>query len=518
MSSKTTQKLVYSKDYSLNSTVDNSITGVFKSSASLSKSLNQRQNQFGQSMKSIETSIKDTFNNSSKNSFSTSAKLILGMERPKNNNDIQIRNLTHFYDKLDNNENTYEMLYKIKLEKRKKHLDTIEDFEDWRLNFNKECMDKLEVVIKELKNKLLSTKNEINTEFSKSEQILIKFVQNDISNVERNYLSILKSREDIIQTTYQKTIKLIDEFYKDISLHVKLLIKNLNLIGFLLFEENDEIMKNLTNDKEDFFNECRNNNENTFEEIHNLEEELINQAKVNFQIFTKKWKNTKLNNYLKLLRDIINSCDFVDNPLRKQIVSDFKKEQIEITNKRLNIVNKLLNLPIEEITQSLIENIGKECDNIYNTAQNVYDKLTSLLVSNSDLIYNKSLEEIELFKKNVLTIDYSFGIDNVDSDINDYGEINNLDELIEKEINPILQKYILERKEYNTKIIAYIDDYDDYYHNNCIKLISFYTNIGIKNDEHKKFINENEKKYLLDIAKCTDDDEDTLILMEENLG
>ena len=92
---------------------------------------------------------------------------------------------------------------------------------------------------------------------------------------------------------------LIDDFYKDISLHIKQLVKNLNLIGFLLFEENDQIMNYMTKEKEDFFLQCKNNNQNIFEDIHNQEEELINEAKVNFIQFVKKWKNVKLNNYIK---------------------------------------------------------------------------------------------------------------------------------------------------------------------------------------------------------------------------
>jgi hypothetical protein len=118
MSSKANQKLIYAKECSLNSTADQTITGIFKSSSNLSKSLVQRQG----AKKTTEQFEKNT-----KSSFSTSAKLILGIERSKNINDIQIRNLSHNYEKYDNNQNTYEMLNKNNLEKRKKHLDTIED-------------------------------------------------------------------------------------------------------------------------------------------------------------------------------------------------------------------------------------------------------------------------------------------------------------------------------------------------------------------------------------------------------
>src|SRR5689334_19517266 len=116
---KNSQKLVYSKDYTLNSTADASILGLFKSTSRISKSLIQRQQMPNEgemhNFKSTDNfvpcnSIKEGTLSSTKNSFASSAKLILGMERPRNTTELTIRNLTHFYDKLDNDPKTYELL------------------------------------------------------------------------------------------------------------------------------------------------------------------------------------------------------------------------------------------------------------------------------------------------------------------------------------------------------------------------------------------------------------------------
>ena len=74
-----------------------------------------------------------------------------------------------------------------------------------------------------------------------------------------------------------------------------------------------------------------------------------------------------------------------------------------------------------------------------------------------------------------------------------------------------------ERKEYLSKIIAFLEDYDEYTNNCSTSILNLFKEIGIKNDLHKKNLIENEKKYLLDIAKEADDDENNLLELEDEL-
>ena len=82
---------------------------------------------------------------------------------------------------------------------------------------------------------------------------------------------------------------------------------------------------------------------------------------------------------------------------------------------------------------------------------------------------------------------------NLQTDVETFLEMLQED-LVEFEITPLINNSKNERKEYISKIIAYLDDYDEYVHSNCVKLVNMFNMIGTRNDEHKKNLNENEKK------------------------
>ena len=62
-----------------------------------------------------------------------------------------------------------------------------------------------------------------------------------------------------------------------------------------------------------------------------------------------------------------------------------------------------------------------------------------------------------------------------------------------------------------------MDDFDEYTHNNCVKLIKIFSSIGSKNDDHKKMLFDSERNYLLDLAKAADHNDDVIFQKEEDL-
>jgi hypothetical protein len=525
---KNSQKLVYSKEYTLNSTADASILGLFKSTSRISKSLLQRQQIANNEtdMKTFKSTDGMSLYNSiperdsamvTKNTFASSAKLILGMERPRNTSEITVRNLTHFYDKLDNDPKTYELLTKLRAEKRMKHLDAIEDYVDWREFHDKDIDKQVSNLIAALKVKLESTKEELNSEFGKKDNILVDFVQRDIDTVVGKYSNIISTRKENILQTYQQIVKINEDSNNATTWELRGLAKKLNDSGFLLHEENAEIIACKTKQKDEYFNSKLDDYNKTFEGINNTDDELITESKENLRLFIERWKNIKLNNYVRILKETLHSAPLVDNENRKIIVKDLKTEQVKITSERIALIQKLTARPLEELSSNLVEKFSKKLEDIYDYAQRTYDKYTELLKTNSDSIYRESMSHVFLFKQNIATISYDFEIDNINPKYNSYQELRSLDELITAEFTPIIQKYSTDRINYSTSIVAYIDDYDEYTNNNCKNIIAFYSSIGQYNDEHKKLTSQNEKNYLIELAKCADNDEDTVFQKEEVL-
>ena len=165
-----------------------------------------------------------------------------------------------------------------------------------------------------------------------------------------------------------------------------------------------------------------------------------------------------------------------------------------------------------------MESIQKKFDDINNEADKLYMTDIENLLNNKNEIEKNEQTEINKFKDNVQTISYDFNSDNLnEKKYNDFEDCKNVDDLIKKEINPILEKNSNLRKEYINSISKFIDDYDGYYDGVGTKIIKLFLDIGKNNDDFKKNFNLDEKNYLIDIAKECDNDEDICFNKEEEL-
>lgn len=546
-------------------------------------------------------------------------------------NNIEIRNLTHFYDKIESHQETYDLLFYLKSDKRMRHLDRLDDFEVLKINFLNSLEDKIKRKFDMLHAKLKNSKTEMENQINKTDDELINLVLRDIEYMQIIHKNILNARDDDIANS----AKIVEQYNQDsiitIDNYIKQLKKDLYDIGFVLDTEIEEICREKALEKQKYFESKKQECKILFDQIKADEQFLVDACKKNLQIFILRWKNVKLKRFIKDLKDVLHSKEFVDCSERYELIKNLKKDQENIYKDRVNLViNKMLNIPMEDVTVKAIESVNKELDEIYNNAQNLFDMHTQKLMNNSELIYQKSIKEVEKFKDKIKKISYEFGKDNKDPDIphsslNDrqinnniisedaavvsaeananapvqvnnqanaktenlnsvnkkslespaaakasaspvdkiasaikspmsdsnsvispqspeqqnqnnvnenkrkqntdkyqflqdkYKPLNSIDELIEMEITPLVEKFKNERKNYITKIISYLDDYDEYINNNCAKIVSTMLLIAGKNDSHRKNLAEKEKKFLLEMAKAADHNDDVIFEKEEIL-
>jgi hypothetical protein len=673
---KSNQKMIYNKDSNLNSNGDASIIGLFKSTSSLSRSLRQQNNQKNEGgnqnfNKNMNLYTEST--NKYKSSLSASGKMIMesnqnaninsnqmqNQEKKSNNNqsinlnnsnlnnsssllnlnfnniiekdalmninkvqsnppkqmrnNIEIRNLTHFYDKIETHQETYDLLFLLKSDKRMRHLDRLDDYHIIKSNFLNALDDKINRKFDVLQSKLKNSKKDLENQLNKTDDELIAMFLRDIDYLQLIQRNILNGRQDDITNA----IKTVQEFNQDsvitIDNYILQLKKDLIDIGFMLDVEIDEICLERRIEKEKYFEKKKEDCLVNFQLIQNDEINLVEESKKNLTQFILRWKNVKLKRHVKELKDVFASKEFVDNSERYELIRLLKKDQEGIYKDRYTlIINKMLNMSIEDITVKSIESINKELDDIYNNAQNIYDLHTQKLMTNSEKIYENSLKEVEKFKDKIKKISYEFGKDNKDIEIliegkpreeykynqeaiinncisieeevnknvkggarnsiknpplnslkkqptllnqrekelkeneekksqnndsnldikrqgsyisviklpflnEEYKSLNSIEELVDKEIFPLLEYYKTERKNYITNIINYLDDYDEYVNNNCVKLVNTLLSVGKRNDDNKKNRSEKEKKYMLEMAKAADNDDDIIYEKEESL-
>lgn len=629
---KYSQKMIYNKDSNFNSNGDSSVMGLFKSTSSLARSLRQQcpislkeendfysyselnkkgKNSLSRSGKMIMNSnnlshslnknanITNNLNNIS--NISTNSLLNFNINGKDNNvdkvqsnppksmrNNIEIRNLTHFYDKIESHQETYELLFLLKSDKRMRHLDRLDEFDILKNNFINTLEDKIKRKFDVLHAKLKNSKLELDNQLNKTDDELISLILRDIDYLQIIHRNILNNREDDINNAR----KTIEQFNQDslltIDNYIIQLKKDLIDIGFMLDTEIDQICFEKRHEKEKYFQNKYSECESFFDIIKTEEIVVVEGSKINLKNFILRWKNVKLKRHVQDLKDTLHSKDFVDNSERYDMIKSLKNDQEKIFAQRSNLIlNKMLKMPIEEISVKSIEAINKELDEIYNNSENVFDMHTQKLMNNSELIFQNSLKEVEKFKDKIKRLSYEFGKDNIDenetnkmnkqeiNNINkvvesidldkdpknirsnplspktdgvsksaqdensinsnrnaeissvlyikkdylkeEYKIINSIDELIELEINPLLEKFKIERKDYITKIISYLDDYDEYINNNCSKLINMMLTIAQKNDAHKRNLSEKEKKYMLEMAKAADHNDDVIFEKEEVL-
>jgi len=247
----------------------------------------------------------------------------------------------------------------------------------------------------------------------------------------------------------------------------------LNDIGFILIGEVEDFIIQKKKFHQEFYDKRAIENLNVFEKLKASESVLFEEAKINFEKFVHRWKNIKLKGFLEETIKILNSEEFVDNKERYELLENLKKDQDSIYQERLKLINKQVTMHFEEITCKKVENLIFLLEEINNKAQALYDAHSQKLLDFSDRIIKASMNEIEVFKNKVKTIRY------------DFPKEDGQEELINDELIPIINKSKAERKEYQSKIILYIDDYDDYIHNCCLRILRIFKELGKKIDEHK---------------------------------
>ena len=553
---KNHQKLLFNRD-TLNSTGDLSLPGLFKSTSSLARSITKNSlHSKNQQVQQSANYNSDSLTNRS-SSLKSSALLILNSRNDNSYNNIdlsfslkqknhnisasgyedsksksqqvvsylnpvtEIRNLTHFYDKLDSNQNTYELLSTLKADKRRRQLDAIDLFDTWDKKYLTLVDEKTVKQLNELKDNLNKTKSEINSLLSKSDIEIESLTLKHIKKIESKFKKFRHKRNKEVNDVQSRLAFTNNLNLQEIKEKVSFLVKDLNLIGFQLVHEIEEIANSKNAENTNYFESKNNFIRNEFTDIQDEETIFIKESEINLFKFIRRWKNTKLNTFVKNLKDTLLSSEYVDNQERYKIISEIKQDQENIYQSRVKIfTEKILNKCAETFTNKHIEQATKQLEDIYNSAQNIYDTHTKKLVGNSDKILNLSLVEIEKFKDIVKTIEYQFGEgkDNYNENLyNNYEELKSVEDLIAFEINPIIEIQKQTRKDYIQKIISYLDQYDEYTHNVSLKLLNIFGQIAFKNDEHKRVLYNSEKNYLVELAKAADHDEDVINEKEESL-
>jgi len=327
--------------------------------------------------------------------------------------------------------------------------------------------------IEKLKKDLFNTKSQMNEQFEKPDNVLVTYVYSNIDDVESAYIKIFENRKVEISYTRKQLNNIEKERIKVSDSYIVNLKRELNEIGYILIGEVDDFINNKIKEFKEFYEKKAKENVNIFKELESSETVLFEEAKVNFERFVNRWKNIKLNKFLEETKIILNSEPFVDNSERYELINNLKIDQEAIYDERLKLINKQISMNLEEITCKRVETNMALLEDIFNKAQALYDVHTQNLVNFSDKIFKNSMNEIEIFRSKVRTIRYEFETE------------NGQEELINQELIPIINKSKAERKEYGSKIILYIDDYDDYIHNCCLRLLRIFKELGKKIDSHK---------------------------------
>ena len=546
------QKLIYSKDSSLNfgmkqSIKESNLLGLFKSNSSLSRSirtsassnisnplqssaaliLNQSKNShfkepssqklginFGK-MKIIpeEEKIK-----SSNNLFDIGKKKLIS-EVPKNQMDIKIRNIIHDYINIDHSEYSYEIFSNLKSKKRMRHLDIEDEYEVWKTKKITDTEDTVKTKVKDLKQYLDDTKNEIYSKFTMKDEELISMVQKDIDDVIKFYNGVLGIRNNNIDECVNESLDIFNKCHTEVCLRINKLGNDLDKVGFKLEEE----IKEICDDKTKYINRFTEVKSNYYtrliNEIKESEKEIKEKSSKDLEEYILRWKNIKLNYYISELKILLNSKEYSDCEERALIIKELKKAQEDIYNKKYDlIIVQLFNLDYEKITKKNIQKLLKTFEEIVSEGDKILTDFIDKLVQDSNNTQNKSLEALENFKKDESTISYIFGKDNHnEKKYNDYDDINDLDGLIEKEIKPILDKNKSDRTEYISKLNKYLDEYDDYINAVCEKILNLFLAVGTLYDEHKISLRNSEKNYLISYAKECDNDDNFIHEKEEEL-
>ncbi len=131
----------------------------------------------------------------------------------------------------------------MKEEKRANHLDTLDEFMVWRTNFYLTTDEKVERNLEKLTNLLNQSKNEMNEQFEKPDNIVVKYVMEDVKRVENKYKEIFKKRKLDIDNIKNMVNNFEDERLFTSQNYIIKLKKDLNEIGYILDYEVEELFK-----------------------------------------------------------------------------------------------------------------------------------------------------------------------------------------------------------------------------------------------------------------------------------
>ena len=551
---KPKQKLIYSKDSSLNFGMKNSIKesnllGLFKSNSSLSRSIrtsassnmsNPLQSSaaliLGQSSSSLPKEIsspklginfskmkiipekeeeKIKFGNDLFNLGKS--KVVSGV--PKNQMDIKIRNIIHDYTNIDHSEYSYNIFSNLKSKKRMQHLEVEDQYEVWKTKKITDTEDLVKSKVKELKQYLNDTKNEIYSKFTMKDEELIPMIQKDIDDVIEFYNGVFVIRDNNINICVEESMKIFNKCLNEVLFRINKLGIDLDKIGFKLEEEIKEICEDktkyinrFTEVKCDYYTRLIN-------EIKETEKEIKEKSSKDLEEYILRWKNIKLNHYISELKILLNSKEYCDCVERAIIIQDLKIAQEDLYKKKYDLIFvQLFNLDYEKITKKNIQKFIKNLESIISEGDKILTNFIEKLVQDSNDTHNKSLTAIEEFKKKQATINYVFGKDNHnEKKYNDYDDILDLNGLIEKEINPILDKNKQDRTDYISKLNKYLDEYDDYINAVCEKILNLFLSVGTLYDQHKISLKNAEKNYMISYAKECDNDDNFINDKEQEL-
>ena len=544
---KPKQKLIYSKDSSLNfgtnqSLKESNLFGLFKSNSSLSRSI--RTSASSNISNPLQSSAALILNQSNKpssqklgidfskmkiipeeekiksgNNLFEVGKSQLISEVPKNQMDIKIRNIIHDYINIDHNEYSYNIFSNLKSKKRVQHLDIEDEYEVWKMRKITDTEDLIKTKVKDLKQYLDDTKNEIYSKFTMKDDELIPMAQKDVDDVIKFYNGVFGIRDSNIDECVNECLDTFNKCQSQVLLRINRLGIDLDKVGYKLEEE----IKEICDDKTKYINRFTEVKSNYYtrliNEIKETEKQIKEKSSKDLDEYILRWKNIKLNHFISELKILLNSKEYTDCEERALIISDLKKVQEEIYNKKYDlIIVQLFNLEYEKKKKKNMQKFIKNLEEIVAEGDKVLEDYIKKLVQDSNNTQNKSLEAIEQFKKDESTINYTFGQDNHnEKKYNDYEDINDIDSLIEKEIKPILEKNKSDRTEYISKLNKYLDEYDDYINAVCEKILNLFLAVGTLYDEHKIGLKNEERNYMITYAKECDNDENFIHDKEQEL-
>lgn len=373
-----------------------------------------------------------------------------------NSKEILLRNIIYDYTNVGVNQQTYEILRKKKTEKRANYLDSIEDYNDWKEAYIKSTLMKLNNCSDSILNEINLTRNDFIVKLQLSDSVFQGLIMKNIDKLKSELEQTISKRISHLNKAINTNNNTLDEVRWTLKHYLTNLKNNLIEIGYVLEENVIELIEKFNEKNIEEIDGIQMENDKKFLSIKDLEDKVQYELRTNFKVFVKKWKNIKLNMFMTILKNKLNSKDIVDNDILYELINNLKNDQLSIYQSRIKQLHLVNDLEIVELKASSIEITMKNLEDIYNSAQTTYDFHTNELVKFSDLITEKSKMLINEFNNMMKTINYSFGINNSDCMLlieEDKIDVSSEIEKVEKEYNlpPFDNSALFDKKKKLTK-------------------------------------------------------------------